>query len=115
MKHLTLSLFLILGLATSVSADTRIFCQSSKADRSMSFTVTFNETSVLKVSLSGPCDEVIANNITQDQIYLACQLDLGEKFWHSLTINRISGAYELFNNATKTTRNGSCKKASNAF
>ena len=129
MRYLTLTLSLLLGLATSVSADTRIVCTCSQTlffgdesevmSCSDAFSVTFNENSVLKTSNNHPCDEVIANRVTQDELFFVCNVDMidvkGEEVWYSLTINRISGDYSFWQNSMSMMRNGSCKKASNAF
>ena len=131
MKQVLLIISLILG-ATAASADSRIFCECNSAlvfynnrhqtaecsHSANSFLVTFNDTYVLSVS-NTQCDEVLANNITQGEIFLACNVDTidtnGEQVRHSLKINRVSGAYEFYHSGMKMTKYGSCKKASNAF
>ena len=117
---------LVILTAKFVNAETQIICDAKKVLNGTtyksfpydgSFTVNFDKSKIEAKHLM--CGPEKTTRVGKEELYLACNLDprFGDdpsKF-RTLTINRLTGGYIIYDSKFNTFEEGKCKKASKAF
>ena len=108
----------------SFAADTKILCNANRGvfiaeegnvhSAQETFNVTFNDIEV--TAITRRCNKVIANVVTDDKIYLACEYDVrcvndGKSVSEYLNINRLSGEFDSYQACIGYMTWGTCQRA----
>ena len=126
MRILTLAILTALTFS-EVVAETKIVCEAERGSfiaegsthqHTETFSLTFNQFGVLNTNRR--CDRILVNKITSDEIYLACEYSInctndGRPVSETLTINRLTGKYQLWQGCIGLLSWGTCRKAENKF
>lgn len=126
MRILTLAILTALTFS-EVVAETKIVCEAERGSfiaegsahqHTETFSLTFNQFGVLNTNRR--CDRILVNNITSDEIYLACEysitcIDDDRPISETLTVNRLTGKYQSLQGCIGLLSWGTCQKAANKF
>ena len=118
------TLILLSAIATaSFAADAKILCNANTGAfiaegnahlAQETFSLTFNNFEV--TATTRRCNKVIANVVTDDKIYLACEYDVrcvkdGKPVSEYLNINRLSGEFDSYQACIGYMTWGTCQRA----
>ena len=126
MRILTLAILTTITFS-EVAAETKIVCEpeggsfvaaGSAHQHTETFSITFNQFSVLNTNRR--CDKILVSNVNSDQIYLACEYSVtcvhnDRPVIETLTVNRLTGKYQSWQECVGLLSWGVCQKAENKF